>query len=312
MSVVETSGSPALRRKKGISPDHLRHVVAYYDETWIDYRWFWLNRANYAIHFGYWDKTTRSHAESLINMNQALAARIGIQSAIGAHPWASRSIEPPRVLDAGCGVGGSAVWLAREYGVRVVGITPVASQVERARRYAREQAVDHLVTFEDQDYLHTRFADASFDAIWALESVCHAPDKRAFLAEARRLLKPGGRLGIVEYYRFGRPYSDRDEHILHNWLAGWAIPDLATGAEFTAWAKEAGFTHVCLEDITPYVRPSLRHLHWIVILCYPTALFLNKLRLRSDVQHGNTRGAFYQYRALQRGLWFEGIFTASV
>jgi cyclopropane fatty-acyl-phospholipid synthase-like methyltransferase len=290
----------ALRRDVATPPDHIRQVVAYYDETWIDYRWFWLNSANRAIHFGYWDESTRSHAESLINMNRALADRIGIGST-----------DSPRILDAGCGVGGSAVWLAKECGARVVGITPVASQVGRARRYAGECLVDHLVTFEQQDYRRTHFADGSFDVVWALESVCHAPDKRAFLAEARRLLKPGGRLGIVEYFRFGRPYSDRDERVLHNWLAGWAIPDLATGAEFTAWAEDAGFINVSLEDITPHVRPSLRRLYQMSILFYPTAFLFNKLGLRSDVQHGNTRGAFYQYRALQRRLWFEGILVAS-
>jgi cyclopropane fatty-acyl-phospholipid synthase-like methyltransferase len=100
-------------------------IRAYYDETWGDYRWLWLSPRNYAIHFGYWDATTRTHAQSLREMNRALADRIGIQPG-------------QRVLDAGCGVGGSALWLARKRGVEVVGVTLVASQVERARRFAEE------------------------------------------------------------------------------------------------------------------------------------------------------------------------------
>ena len=118
-------------------------------------------------------------------------------------------------------------------------------------------------------------------------------------------------MGIVEYFRFGRPYSDRDERVLHNWLAGWAIPDLATGAEFSACAAEADLTDIRLGDITAHVRPSLRRLYHMAIVFYPMAFFLNKIGLRSDIQHGNTRGAFYQYRALQRRLWFEGILVAS-
>ncbi|HYB01120.1 MAG TPA: hypothetical protein VED37_12960, partial [Ktedonobacteraceae bacterium] len=49
-------------------PD-LSRIRAYYDETWFDYRMLWLNSQNRAIHFGYWDKHTRSHAQSLLAMN---------------------------------------------------------------------------------------------------------------------------------------------------------------------------------------------------------------------------------------------------
>src|SRR5262249_58415583 len=108
---------------------------------------------------------------------------------------------------AGCGVGGSAVWLARTHAVEVVGVTLVASQVVRARRFAETSGVTGRVTFEQQDYTHTTFPDGTFDVVWAMESICHAPEKGLFVQEARRLLKPGGRLGVVEYMRVYRPMS---------------------------------------------------------------------------------------------------------
>src|SRR6266568_4985056 len=91
-------------------PD-LPRIRDYYDETWLDYRMLWLNPQNIAIHFGYWDERTRGHGESLLNMNRVLASQIGIRTG-------------QRILDAGCGVGGSSIWLAQTYGVEVVGITP--------------------------------------------------------------------------------------------------------------------------------------------------------------------------------------------
>ena len=185
----------------------LRPIQHYYDETWHDYRWLWLNPSNYAIHFGYWDDRTRKHADALNRLNAALAERIGIQH--GA-----------RILDAGCGVGGSAIWLAETFAARVVGITPVASQVERARRFGVQRGVSDRVRFAKEDYLHTSFPDASFDVVWALESICHAADKAGFYREARRLLRPGGRLGIVEYLRTARPLPHGDEALLHSWLSG--------------------------------------------------------------------------------------------
>lgn len=71
----------------------------------------WLNPQNRAIHFGYWDEHIRSHSESLLNINRVLTNHLGIRSG-------------QRILDAGCGVGGSTIWLAKTYQVEVVSITP--------------------------------------------------------------------------------------------------------------------------------------------------------------------------------------------
>jgi cyclopropane fatty-acyl-phospholipid synthase-like methyltransferase len=283
--------------RRGSMRADLARIRAYYDETWLDYRMLWLNPANRAIHFGYWDATTRTHAESLIKMNQVMAARLNLCPRL-------------HVLDAGCGVGGTAMWLAEQFQVRVTGITPVASQVARAQSYARARGLENLVRFAEQDYLHTDFPDGTFDIIWAQESVCHAPDKHEFLEAAHRLLKPGGQLIIAEYLRLGRPYTERNEALLHSWLDGWAIPDLASGTEFIEWARAVGFRDTQLADITPQVRPSLRRLYTLAILFWPLHSALKTLRMRSDVQAGNVRGARDQWRALQRGLWFYGIFTA--
>jgi cyclopropane fatty-acyl-phospholipid synthase-like methyltransferase len=279
------------------APD-LTRIRAYYDATWLDYRLLWLNRRNRAIHFGYWDAHTTSHAESLVNLNHVLARQIGIRPG-------------QRVLDAGCGVGGSALWLAETYGVEVVGITPVPGQVARARRYAQARGVADRVSFDTQDYLHTSFPTASFDVVWAIESVCHAPDKPRFFAEARRLLRPGGRLGMVEYLRTIRPAPPTDEALLRRWLSGWAIPDLMTADELRAWAGAANFQEIQLINITRNVAPSLHRLYRMATLLWPVAIVLAALRLRSVIQHGNQRGAREQYRALRRGLWGEYLVTAT-
>lgn len=278
--------------------DDVQQVSAYYDETWLDYRLLWLDPSNYAVHFGYWDAQTRGHSHSLLRMNEVLAEAVGIRPG-------------QRVLDAGCGVGGSAIWLARTLKVEVVGITPVPSQVERARRFAAHRGVSDGVVFAEQDYTRTDFPDASFDVVWAIESVCHATEKEQFFREAHRVLRRGGRLGIVEYMRHRRPYAPGDEALLHSWLSGWAIPDIATPDEFLHFAASAGFHQLELTNIASQVEPSLRRLYRMAAFAYPLALGLRWLHLRSAVRHGNVRGAKDQFRAFRRGLWFEGILTAT-
>jgi len=270
-----------------------RRVRDYYDGSTWDYRILW---SRHHLHFGYWETDTRSHARSLINMNRQVSERAKLEY-------------EDRVLDAGCGVGGFAVWMAREHAVRVDGITIVESQLQEARRHARRSGVEPLVRFSQKDYTATGFPDASFDAATAIESVCYARDKRDFLAEAYRVLKPGGRLVVCDGYRSGRSSGD-DEELMRSWLDGWAIPDLATGEEMTAWARLSGFQDVRLEDIEDHCRPSHYRLYLMAMAAYLPASLVHKLGLRSAVQHGNLRAARDQWRALRRNLWFQGILSA--
>jgi cyclopropane fatty-acyl-phospholipid synthase-like methyltransferase len=273
-------------------------VERYYDETWADYRCLWLDRRNLAFHFGYYDAPgVRRHAEALENANRQLARRAGVRAG-------------SRVLDAGCGVGGSSFWLARHMGATAVGITPVRSQVVIARRMAGRDAPGRAV-FLAADYTAVPFRAASFDAVWALESLCHAADKAAFYREAARVLRPGGRLVVAEYMRAARPLDGSAEDVVRAWLDGWVIPDLDTPEEHRAHALAAGLVDVAVEDYSARVRPSLRRLFRIARLTYPLALTARVLRIRSAVQHGNVTAAILQYRALERGSWVYGVLSAT-
>ena len=215
-----------------------------------------------------------------------------------------------RILDAGCGSGGSTLWLAETYKAKVVGISLVAVELERARQVARNRGLENQVSFEQQDYLCTDFPNDHFDVVWAQESVCHTHDKSAFLAEAIRVLKPGGRLVMLDGFRPSRPYSPADERLLQSWLSTWAVPDLATQDEIVAWTQAAGFVDVTFENLETYVKPSHRRLY-VLSFVYGPLIWLYRLRGRlSSVRQGLIRGARYQWQALERGLWFEGILAA--
>jgi cyclopropane fatty-acyl-phospholipid synthase-like methyltransferase len=273
-------------------------IRSYYDQTWTDYQLVWFGQQTRGIHFGYWDDQTHSHAESLLNTNKVLAERIGVRAG-------------QRILDAGCGAGDGAVWLARHYGVEVTGITLVPSQIARARAFAHKMGVSDNVHFEVMDYTKTTFADSSFDVVWAVESVCHTPTKNQFIQEAYRVLKPGGRFGMIEYLHSDQELAPAEEAYLRRWLSHWAIANLATSAEFFQWLNESGFTDQHYEDITMPIKPSFDRLYRLAMLVLPVARLLRMVRLATKIQFENKLGSIEGYRALAAGLWHDGLITAT-
>lgn len=272
-------------------------VQSYYEGTRWDYRWVWGVRNTYAIHFGYYDEQATHHAAAVANMNKIMADLVHIQPG-------------EKVLDAGCGVGGSSIWLAKQLNCQVVGITPVESQVRDAQSNADKQGVTAQTAFHLADYRKTPFEDGSFDVVWALESVCHIAQKIEFYREAVRLLKPGGRLIMAEYVRKNRPYSEVDELQLHRWINSWAIPDLDAAVEHEAHAAAVGMVNFTFRDITQHTMRSLLNVKEHGDKWRWAATFLNKVGIVSDVQVSNLWGTIHQYDALQKNLWCYGLLSA--
>jgi cyclopropane fatty-acyl-phospholipid synthase-like methyltransferase len=274
----------------------LERVNTYYRETWFDYRAVWLHQEDVAFHFGYWQKGVRTHRAALLNANRVLADIARVQPG-------------DRVLDAGCAHGGSSLWLAEQRAAEVVGITVVPGQARAARSLAATRGLDSRVTFEVRDYTQTGLEPGSLDVVWALESLCHAAQKRLFYREAARLLRPGGRLVVADYMRTARPLAASDERIVHEWLDGWAIHDIDTPDEHLAHAAAAGLT-ATWRDGTSWTRPSLRRLHRLSLLAWGPDRLLHRVRARTPVQHGNVVASRRQYQALCRGAWVYGVLSA--
>lgn len=125
----------------------------------------------------------------------------------GALRWLADRLEltpGSRVLDAGAGVGGPAAWLAAERGPAPVCAEPMAAAVRASRRLFGLRSV---VAMGQQ----LPFADASFDAAECLGVLDTTPDKAGALAELRRVLVDGGRLGLLVFVADGELTSPPPE-----------------------------------------------------------------------------------------------------
>jgi 27-O-demethylrifamycin SV methyltransferase len=157
-----------------------------------------------------------------------------------------------KVLDLGCGVGGPAMLAARRHQVDVTGINLSPHQVAAATAAARQARLSS-VDFVVGDIVAMPFPDASFDAVYAIESVLfHVADKAAAFAEIARVLKPGGTLVIADY-ALGEPMSDDDVELSVKALC--AVP-LITAEEAGKAAEQAGFGQVTIRSLADDIRPS--------------------------------------------------------
>lgn len=290
MAMVEAASS-------GLGPDLVESIVRYYEDTWFDYSSLWARRADPAFHYGYYDETSRHHRQAIANANATLAALARVERG-------------DKVLDAGCGRGGSCFWLAENRGAIPVGVNLVASQLEYAQREANRRGLSRQIELRRADFTNTPFDSGSFDVVWALESLCHSPTKRTFYAEASRLLKPGGRLVVAEYMLTDITMGPTDLRLVESWLNGWSIPSLDTEEQHLANAAYAGFQAITIRDWTASMTRSSLRLYCMARLCHWLSWLLNRAGLRSDVAHANLLSARYQYEALRKGLWRYKILSA--
>jgi cyclopropane fatty-acyl-phospholipid synthase-like methyltransferase len=225
-----------------------KDIIQYYQRTEWVYRNFWKLDVSMGLHFGFWNKDTKSLADAILHQNEVMASLL--------------NIKPEHiVLDAGCGVGGSAIYLAKQRSCDVKGITITPKQIESAKQYAMKEGVQDKVDFFEMDFTNTNFPDASFDVVWAIESVCHAADKKVFLTEAYRLLKPGGQLIVADYFPTKSSFTPKEyKQVYTNGLNGWAVDEMCNLDEFTKHCKTLGFHQLRTKIMNDAVEPSVQKL----------------------------------------------------
>jgi cyclopropane fatty-acyl-phospholipid synthase-like methyltransferase len=277
--------------------DYKKQIIDYYELCENDYRKWWQLDKTHSMHAGYWDKTTHTLEQALIKENEVLANMADITS-------------EDTVLDAGCGVGGSSIYLALKRHCRVTGITLSAKQVESAWRYASQYTFEKPPEFFVMDFTKTSFADESFDVVWGLESVCHAEDKKEFLKEAYRILKPNGRLIIGDGFYLRQSYTASEKALLDKVAQGWAVKALATVTDFEKDLQAVGFENIKKTDLTLNVWPSSKKLY---LYSFP-AVFLSRLGeyfgLSNSMRTQNFVSFHYQYQTVKDGLCGYYAFSA--
>jgi tocopherol O-methyltransferase len=151
------------------------------------------------------------------------------------------------VLDAGCGHGGTLLYLAQQFGCSGTGLTLSPKQAAIAQETARKTGQDRVLQFFVQDVDSLLFPSARFDLVWAMESTEHFAAKARFLQNVSATLRPCGKLLLTAWT--GSMENARVREVARAFLC----PELWTSDQYCRAAEPAGLQVQCCEDLTPQV-----------------------------------------------------------
>ncbi len=179
----------------------------------------------------------------------------------------SEAVKPAKVLDVGCGIGGTSRHLAKRFGegTQVTGITLSPNQVKRATELAAEQGVPNA-NFRVMNALEMEFEDDTFDLVWACESGEHMPDKKAYVDEMVRVLKPGGKIVIATWCQRETPpeFTQKEKDNLQFLYDEWAHPYFISYEEYERLLQRTGSMQTTAsENWVKNTLVSWRHSIWV-------------------------------------------------
>ena len=234
------------------APSRLQDQIKHFYDTSSP---LWERTWGEHMHHGYYGATGRhrkDRRQAQIDLIEEVLNWAGVSSA-------------QTILDVGCGIGGSTLYLAKKFDAQAVGITLSPVQAQRAGERAAEQGITlqawenfsdadgAAVQFQVADAIATPFPDSAFDFIWSMESGEHMPDKTAFLQECYRLLKPGGTFVMATWCHrstdslAGELTRSERKH-LEQLYTLYHLPYVISLSEYQAIASSVGFTDIATAD----------------------------------------------------------------
>ncbi len=165
-----------------------------------------------------------------------------------------------RVLDFGSGIGGPTLHMARVTGAAFVGVCNNDRLTQQARDRAATRGASETVQFQtlgDEDYKQLPFEDGSFDAVTFMESICHIPDKAQLFREFARVVKPGCRIGGMDWIQ--RPWGEHQspdaiQRFIRPICEHVAIPWLGSVGDYAELMRAAGFDVAVARDLVPHTK----------------------------------------------------------
>lgn len=199
-----------------------------------------------AIHFGYYSNGIKTLKAAILNMNEYIGNILDLKNQKNG-----------KILDAGCGIGGTSLYLAKKYPkIEFIGISIGRKQIDFANNFAKDNKISN-VKFIYRDYLNTNFPDNTFNGIFALESASYALDHKKFINEMKRILKPGGRLVIIDGFLNNELLGTIPKKIYKKYCYSFGNTNLAIISKYKKMLSLNGFKILQQNNLNKHVRHSM-------------------------------------------------------
>jgi cyclopropane fatty-acyl-phospholipid synthase-like methyltransferase len=198
-----------------------RVIRGHYDLSTPFYRLLWGPH----IHHGLWE-ADESPRQAQLQLTERLATLAGVAAG-------------QELLDIGCGMGASSIYLAKTRGCRCQGVTISPLQRRWASLAAKWHRVARQVGFRCADAERIELCANSYDVVWSVECTEHLFEKAQFFDRAARWLKPSGTMAICAWLAGDTSDADRTRQV-HDVCEGFFCPSLGTADDYTQWMEQAG------------------------------------------------------------------------
>lgn len=195
------------------------------------------------MNFGLWDAGATDYAHAAERMVERLGELLGL--APGA-----------RLIDAACGRGSQDLYLLRRFGaLSIDAIDVTRKNIELATAQAGARAE---LRFHHASATRLPFADAQFSHAICVEAAHHFDTRERYLAEAFRVLAPGGRIALADIVLRRAPRTPTERALIAAATALWRIPraNMVTQAGYRAAFARAGFTALTVEEVSAHTFPG--------------------------------------------------------